>query len=116
MTGADNTPSLLLQCLTEISGLSGQVGNLQGQATAILAEQARAAAGRAETHARLREVEGRVAAVQGVLSRVAPLVDNHEALHNKASGAAWAMRTLYGFAAGAGGAIAAWLGIKVTHG
>ncbi len=92
---------LLMELLNNVAALSGQVGNLQGQANIIIAEQERAAEGRAQLYERLRKVEESAA----IVARIAPLVEDHEKKHQRGIGAMWLGKTLW--AAGAGGAGAA---------
>jgi hypothetical protein len=100
---ASLSEQLLLELLSDVSGLRSQISNVQGQNNMIIAEQQRAAEGRVQLYDRMRVLEE----AAGTVKRIAPLVDKHETRHNETSGAMSFGRTLWAaFGGGIGAALA----------
>lgn len=96
----DISQSLLLQALEQISMLDGKIGVVQGQNNIIIADQAQAAQGRQKIYEKLNKID----VMSATMDRIVPLVDKHEARHNKTQGAMSLGRVLWGMSAGAIGA------------
>lgn len=109
MTQASIENSLLLQVTEQLSALSQQIGNLEGQSNIIISEQHHAAVGRKETHDRLRGLEQSTAHNTSAVERITPLVDAHEKTYQRGIGAAWLWRVVWGLVAGSAGAVFALL-------
>lgn len=101
MTSPDTATSLMLKALDQITAMQGQLGVVQGQCNIIIKEQHEAAEHRQRIFDRLHEVEMLMTTVK----RIAPMVDAHEQRYQQGQGAAFAVKTMWGVAAGSGGAM-----------
>lgn len=83
MSGAGNSATPLeLQLLSKLGELQQQVGGILAQTSQIVAEQSRSADGRREIYDKLNALSLTAAEVE----RIAPLVDKHEATHQRGVG------------------------------
>lgn len=93
---ASLSEQLLLQVISDVSVLNGQLNNVQGQNIFIIKEQQSA-------NQKLDKID----TLTQTVNRIAPLVDKHEAKYNQTAGAMWLGKSLWAAGAGTfGGGIA----------
>ena len=92
---------LLLQVTRQLSSFDEKFGILQGQNTEIIREQQRVA----EQRTRMYEQINRIDRIASELERITPMVDAHEAKHNRNAGAMTFGKALLALFSGAVGAL-----------